>query len=349
MEAVAAEVALLRRHFRCSVAWGLTHRRRVVLSLSRGYALRPRLHLLFRAVTRLLEPFFQINHVFGSPGDWFYLQGVRRRPIVLTVATWSDPVEERLLKRIACFVVEHPEGKELLKQCGVHPEQVRLIYPPVDLERFAYRPAPSVPFTVLFASSPDRAQWLEARGVPQLLDVAQLRPHVQFRLLWRPWGDSLGRLQQWIRERGLTNVQLEVGRFQDMAWQYQQTHVTMAPFTDLNRSKPAPNSLIEAMACGRPVLVTKEVGLAEVIQEGESGVVCPATGEALATSLDQIEANWKHYSTRARQLAERCFGTERFVRAYQQLYADVLGTERATRARRELPSLATTSTATRGG
>src|SRR5262245_37635328 len=123
MEAVGAEVALLRRHFRRSVAWGLTPHRRVLPSLRRGYALHPQLHLLFRAATRLLEPFFQINHVFGSPGDWFYLEGPRRRPVVLTVATWTDPVEERLLKRVAYFVVEHSGGKEQLRRHGIHPER----------------------------------------------------------------------------------------------------------------------------------------------------------------------------------------------------------------------------------
>lgn len=329
MEAVAAEVALLRRHFSQSVVWGLTHRRRLMLSLSRGYAFHPRLHLLFRAATRVLEPFFQINHVFGSLGDWFYLHGPRRRPIVVTVATWSDPVEDEMLERVRYFVVEHPGGKDLLQQHGVDPERVRLIFPPVDLERFAPRPAPAGPFTVLFASSPDKEEWLEARGVPQLLDAARLRPRMQFRLLWRPWGDSLPKVLRWIKERGLDNVQLEVGCFQDMAWQYQQTHVTVTPFTDMARSKPAPNSLIEALACARPVLVTPTVGLADVIREENAGVVCSPTGEALAENLDRLEADWKSYSTRARGLAERCFGADRFVQAYQGLYADVLGARRA--------------------
>src|SRR4051812_44271899 len=108
MEAVAAEVATLRRHFPSSVAWGLSHRHWVLLSRRRGYCLHPRLHLLFRAATRLLEPAFQLNHIFGSLGDWFFLRGVRRRPTVLTVATWNAPVHDSLLQRVDHFVVETP-------------------------------------------------------------------------------------------------------------------------------------------------------------------------------------------------------------------------------------------------
>ena len=92
MEAVASEVATLRRQFPGSVAWGLSHRHRVLLSRRRGLCLHPRLHLAFRALTRALEPAFQLNHVFGSIGDWFYLEGRRRRPIVLTAAVLGPAV-----------------------------------------------------------------------------------------------------------------------------------------------------------------------------------------------------------------------------------------------------------------
>ncbi|HXG08815.1 MAG TPA: glycosyltransferase [Gemmataceae bacterium] len=328
MEAIAAEVALLRRQFPGSVAWGLTHRHRLLLSWRRGYGLSPRLHLLFRAATRLLEPFFQLNHVFGSPGDWFYLEGSRRRPIVLTVATWTLPVEPALLRRVECFVVEHPGGRDLLKQAGIDPGRVRLIFPPVDLERFTPSPPPAGPFTVLFASSPDKAEWLEGRGVPQLLEAARLRPHMRFRLLWRPWGDSAPRVRQWIAERGLRNVELVTGCFPDMAVHYRQVHVTATPFTDLSRSKPAPNSLIESLACGRPVLVTETVGLAEVVREAAAGEVSEPTGPGLAEALDRLEADWISYSTRARRLAERYFGVGAFLRGYRRLYAEVLGAGR---------------------
>lgn len=92
MEAIAAEVALLRRHFPGSVAWGLSHRHWVRLSWRRGYCLHPRLHLLFRAATRLLEPAFQLNHIVGSLGDWFYLVGRKRRPTVLTLAALTAQI-----------------------------------------------------------------------------------------------------------------------------------------------------------------------------------------------------------------------------------------------------------------
>jgi glycosyltransferase involved in cell wall biosynthesis len=324
MEAVASEVALLRRHFRHSVAWGLSHHRWIQLSLGSGYCVHPRLQAIFRVATCLLEPAFQINHVFGSLGDWFYLESRKRRPTVLTVAAAYPPVHGDLLRRVARFVVEYPGGREFLAGHGITGDRVRLILPPVDLRRFAPTPAPAGPFTALFASSPDKESWLGARGVPQILDAAARRPEMVFRLLWRPWGDSEPRVRQWIAERGLRNVELLVGRVPDMARHYRAAHVVLAPFTDCARSKPAPNSVIECLACGRPALVTEAVGLADVIREGRAGCVAEPTGAALAEGLDRVRADWGHYAREARALAERAFGVERFVRAYNQLYEEVL-------------------------
>lgn len=324
MEAIASEVALLRRHHPRSVAWGLSHRCWARLSWRHGYRVHPCLHLVFRLATRVLEPAFQLNHVFGSAGDWFYLQSKKRRPTVLTVAAQGPPVSRELLQRVDRFVVEHPQGVEELARSGVERERTRVILPPVDLRRFAPTPPPPGPFTVLFASSPDKASWLEARGLPPLLDAAERRPGMLFRLLWRPWGDSAPRVRQWIADRGLANVRLEIGKCGDMAGRHQAAHVCIAPFTDASRSKPAPNSILESLACGRPVLVTPTVGLADVIRESGAGRVSAACGAELAEHLDCLQADWQSYSRRARELAERRFSEQKFLTDYENLYRELI-------------------------
>ncbi|HTK74236.1 MAG TPA: hypothetical protein VL371_03200, partial [Gemmataceae bacterium] len=155
MEAIAAEVALLRRHFPGSTVWGLHPNRWLLLSRERGFALNPRLHFVFRAVTRVLEPLFQLNHIVGTAADWFYLRGDRRRPTVMTVVATDRPADAALLQRVEQFAVEYPAGRDELERHGVSRDRIRLIFPPVDLDRFRPTPAPDGPFTVVFASSPD--------------------------------------------------------------------------------------------------------------------------------------------------------------------------------------------------
>ena len=324
MEAISSEVALLLRRFPESVRWGLSHRHWALLN-RQGFCLHPKLHLLFRAATRLLEPLFEINHVFGSVGDWFYLQGQRRRPTVLTTAAASAPVERDLLDRVDRFVVEHPGGRDDLRELGIGDDRIRLVMPPVDLQRFVPTNKPSDPFTVLFASSPERTDWLDARGLPAILDAASLRPNMRFRLLWRPWGDSLASVREQIELRNLQNVDLAVGRVADMSAEYSRSHVTVAPFVDINRCKPMPNSLIESLACGRPVICSPLVGLAPLVTERHAGFVCEPCGSDLADALDRATSDWNSCSQYARQLAETHFGQESFVSGYQQIYCELIG------------------------
>jgi glycosyltransferase involved in cell wall biosynthesis len=323
LEAIAFEVAALRRHFPGGFTWGLTTQNWARVS-ERGLRLHPRFQLLFRLLVRLLEPAFQLNHIFGSVGDWFYLQGVRRRPTVLTAAAWSQPVGASLLERVDRFVVEYPGGRDYLVGIGIPPQKITVIFPPVDLARFAYSPPPSGPFTVLFASSPNTESGLQDRGIPQLLDAAALRPDYRFRLLWRPWGDCGARVREWIEARALRNVELLVGAQGDMAVQYRRAHVTIAPFTTRLTTKPAPNSLIESLASGRPVVATDIVGFSELIEQESVGRVCFPTGLGIAEELDRLECEWDYYSVRARTLAEGRFGMGQFIEGYGRLYEEVL-------------------------
>lgn len=324
MEAVAAEVACLRRAFPGSVAWGISPRHWMRLSWRDGFGFHPRLHLAFRAMTRVAQYAFDLNHIVGGAGDWFHLIAAWKHPIVLTVCLPGPGCDEKLLAKVDQFVVEWPAAGRELERVGIDRDRIRVIFPPVDLGRFCPTAAPEGPFTVAFASSPERADWLEARGVRLILEAASLCPKMRFRLVWRPWGDSLPEVRRWIEERGLANVELVVGRFAEMAGQYQAAHVCVAPFTQPDRCKGTPNSLLESLACGRPVVVTPEVGLAEVVAEQKVGIVCDANGESLAKSLDAIARDWKAFSRRARELAERWFAAERFLEAYDNVYKSLM-------------------------
>ena len=325
MEAIAGEVALLRGAFPRSAQWGVTRDRVLQPSWRKGIAFNPRLYPLFHAFTSVAQHAFHLNHLMGSLGDWHHLRSVSKRPVILTVALRQPPCDFTLLRKVQRFVVEWPGARTFLMRHGVNRQDIELVYPPVDLGHFVPSTKPKGPFTVLFASSPARADWFDGRGVPIVLAAARLCPRMRFVMCWRPWGDGLTHLHGLLRRSSLPNVEVHVGRVTDMSEFYSRAHVAVFCGTDPSQCKPVPNSITEAMACGCPVVVTPVVQIAAMVAEAEAGLVVAPDGLALAGALEELASSWTGPAGRARAVAEKYFDQRRFLGAYSRIYQEALG------------------------
>jgi UDP-glucose:(heptosyl)LPS alpha-1,3-glucosyltransferase len=85
---------------------------------------------------------------------------------------------------------------------------------------------------------------------------------------------------------------------------------------------PFPNVVLEALASGLPVLVSRKCGAAELIQEGENGFVCDALNTpALARAMKQMLApeHQERMSIAARRTAE-AYDLKRMVSEFLAFY-----------------------------
>jgi glycosyltransferase involved in cell wall biosynthesis len=81
--------------------------------------------------------------------------------------------------------------------------------------------------------------------------------------------------------------------------------------------------MIEAMACGTPVLALPGGSVPEVISDGVSGFVCPGVKDM----ADKIAQLGNFVPAWVRSYAERNFSLDRMARQYAALYSEILGTE----------------------
>ena len=90
-----------------------------------------------------------------------------------------------------------------------------------------------------------------------------------------------------------------------------------------------PLSVLEAMACGTPLVVTDMGGLPELVSHEQTGIVVPAEdASALAQALRQVSGETAtRFGDAAHRHARTSFSRQTHLRRLSEVYADVLEQE----------------------
>ena len=324
-EAISKEIAVLRaaRAQRCPVI-SLSQGQATAVDLGNSVLRVSARHFpVLRMLAPLLERQGDVTHVFGSLNSWHLLRCTGRRPTLLTVALSGQPADAQIHAHVRMFAVESERLAEELRRTGIPDARVRLVYPGVDLQE--YRPGlhpPPAPFRLLFASSPADAEEFNARGIPLLVDAARLLPDIEVVLLWREWGDQSAALRALDELRPPSNVRIEYLAGRHMSAVYQSVHAVACVYAE-GFGKSCPNSLVEGLACGVPVIVADTCGIASLVAHAGAGIAVPRDPRHLAAAVIALRSAPDRYAMAARALAEARFDYARFLSEYADLYREV--------------------------
>jgi glycosyltransferase involved in cell wall biosynthesis len=151
-----------------------------------------------------------------------------------------------------------------------------------DPQRFSPRPEPPKPIVVLMAA---RTLW--EKGVGVFVEAARMlhqRVQVRMVLVGEPDPGNPGTLDKttlkdWHRQ----GVIEWWGWQQDMERIYQQAHIVTLPTM---YGEGLPTTLIEAAACGRPIVATDVPGCRSIVQHNHNGLLVPQNdAQSLAAAL----------------------------------------------------------------
>lgn len=330
-EGISKEVFALHGHFEGSYVIGTSPDGRFLISQRERFMGIPgRLLPALRYWVCFVARNFGLIHIFHGIDCYHYLKVKGNKPIILTAISIDHILSMDHYRNLRAIVVESSRDRDRLIANGFDPKKVVVIYPGSDLSVFNDKePPPEGRFKILFASSPFALQYMESRGVRLLLEAAKIKSDVEFVLLWRKRGDTLQLLQQWISELALTNVRVVNEDIDDMNKMYRESHATVVPFTSEKNTKSCPNSAIESLATGRPVLVSDQVGIADIVRAEQSGIVFHPDAESLAEAITSLQDDYAAVQKTARPCANRHFDQQVFLSAYERLYAAVELTTRS--------------------
>ena len=200
----------------------------------------------------------------------------------------------RLADEIAAarFVVTVSEfNRRHLQRFGGTEANLVRVYNGIDLKRFAPNGVPpSSTFRIISV-----ARLVEKKGLPTLIDACRLLRDrgCAFECEIVGKGALRPRLDDLIKRHGLEqHVRLLGPRTQhEVVRRYHTAHVYVLPCivaADGNR-EGLPVSIVEALACGLPVISTPVTGIPEVVKDGHNGLLIPENDpEALAAALERL-------------------------------------------------------------
>lgn len=172
-----------------------------------------------------------------------------------------------------------------------HPTRVELIRNGIDMVRFSPpRQQPDGPFRLLTV-----ARLVEKKGISILIEACRIlrQRGLEFRCDIIGKGALRAALERMIRDSDLADRVRLLGPLpqQEIMRHYHAAHLVVLPCIvapDGNRDG-LPVSIVEALACGVPVISTPVTGIPEAVHDGINGLIVPegdATG--LADAIEKV-------------------------------------------------------------
>jgi glycosyltransferase involved in cell wall biosynthesis len=254
----------------------------------------------------------------------------------------SESVKARLLKPLIIFLlrficmrgrnvalVQNPDDRDALLSLGIAAEQIALIPGSgVDVERLQPSPEPQGTLTVAFVG-----RLLEDKGIrPLVAAIRLLRDRgTAVNLIIagdmdpaNPSSVKRAELDQWTRSPGITWA----GHVSDIAAVWAKSHIAALP----SRREGLPKALLEAAACGRPMVATDVPGCREIVIPDKTGLLVRLDDRtALADAIGKLAASANlraRYGEAARALVLEKFSAAAIGRQTVQLYDRLLAVRR---------------------
>jgi glycosyltransferase involved in cell wall biosynthesis len=229
-------------------------------------------------------------------------------------------------RRRTMTIVQNPDDKAMLLRAGVRPGRIVLI-PGSGVDTGALPPLPDPP-------PPMRAAFVGRmvanKGLRTLIAAHRLLRSrglsIELLLAGAPDPESPtsippAELAAWAREPGVRWL----GHVADIAPVWAQSHFAVLPTLG---GEGLPKSLLEAAACGRPMIATDTPGCREIVLPGKTGLLVPvedaaALAEAMAKLAAEPELR-RLMGAAARQLAESMFSAADIGRQTVALYCSLI-------------------------
>jgi hypothetical protein len=204
---------------------------------------------------------------------------MRKRPLFISMYRRPTAEYARHLKKyrnLKKVFVELDSHRDILIREGISPELVAVSHPPAKIPRArsskTYDPKDVV---IVFASWNNKEKnALHERGLLYLLDLLTVNPQLKLEI---PLRDSkINEFQNEVETRGLASrvTLLDINSAQELIEMYDRADL-VAFVPQARISKDVPNSLLDGLMRGKPVLISTAIDFHHIVEKYALGKVIP--------------------------------------------------------------------------
>jgi glycosyltransferase involved in cell wall biosynthesis len=230
-----------------------------------------------------------------------------------------------LSNRRAAVLVQNPDDHDAVQNLGIAADRIFIIPGSgVETDRLIPIPEPAGPVTAAFVG-----RLLDDKGVRTLIKAHEIlsRRGESVRLLIAGEPDPANpvsipqrEIAEWGRRPGIALL----GHVTDIRDVWTAAHIAVLP----SRREGLPKSLLEAAACGRPIVATDVPGCREIAREGVNALLVPPDdAQALAAALHRLARDAPlraRFGAAGRRLVENEFSAAHVGAEIVKLYGRLL-------------------------
>lgn len=277
---------------------------------------------------RTLEGGVRLHHIYNPDPFPFPVLRFLNRPVVysLTGGMRDGRLNVPFFSSLGAVTVFDESSLAWLKRRGLN--NACLVSPGIDTRRFTCTRIPlhslHSEIKLMVGSAPWTRVQFRTKGVDALLSAAQRSPRLHLVFLWRgvlaeEMARRVHRLNLGKRVTVL-NEQVNVNRV------LAQVHASITLAADPDIVKAYPHSLLESLAAGKPVLISRAIPMADYAQRTGCGTVVErVTASDILAAIDSLVSQYSELQRSAQSVGQRDFSLQRLIYSFQTVYERVLG------------------------
>ena len=273
---------------------------------------------------RAKEANIELHHLYNADPFPFPILRCLRQPVVYSISSGVSRRRPNIpfFASLAAVTVSDKRSLQRLNACGL--QNVHLVRPGIEANQFSYSPLPlQSEIRLMIGSAPWTRLQFRTKGFDALLAAAQQAPHLRLVCLWR--GVLFEEMKHRVKQMGLEKQVEIINEKTNVNQVLAGVHASLTLVTDPAIIRSYPHSLMESLAAGKPVIVSRSIPMSDYVEQTGCGTVVEnVTAADILAAIDVLMRDYETFQLSAQQAGQRDFSQQALIESFREVYHTIL-------------------------